>query len=1064
MNRSHNILAILGASGLFIYSAPASAQLWNPLDTVNKPNAIIAHDTSVTMAIDTSCTNCHTPNNRLEVSKREISQTLRLFEPYFVYGAYQYSGCDYAKINSRVMPTPDDPSISFAQVMASINSAQACRERENRLPGGAAQQCIRDCGINDRGIISQLVSGQLRGFDPLLPFMHRPCAFRVCPANGEPCHHRGVPWDWPTALTDAANGNPAMCLNGDCYHIRSACTNGGSYDIIDAALARMAVQMRWPRWTPSALTADTVERDFCGPLRSIMEDVVNDRANSCNPAPGSDLTVNWCDSAEIARNVCSPRSPLANTCVCDQSRRECIVGGAAASSCGHPFDWKARQQVAVCESYDPLTFGSYFTSQSDNVAAGGCRENAALFFTDGYMGQTGGTALEANSAQFPYRSVSGLSNMAVYRVADSFRGDADAMMRSLTAGQVGNALDATNGIEMQTNMARLLNRIYKGVYRGASMAMDDSESRVAIHSFTVPGFSSTGPISDDYLGWPARISFHEVSPDGDIVGEPIFETDWDSRASAAPICGPGNIGAFDRNRIGPDGQFRNGVARGITVGRDSMDRDGDGTTDRHPALRLGKMFSVATTRPLIVESPRDLPGGAYARDYLTFKNNPNIRQRHRMIYVMSNGYLHGYFGGEFEDSPTRHGDLQVAFQYRDRDPRAGSEVFRYGPSWAADAQPRARYSYDLNDIVQQPITEGQLTARELRIRHPRTGAIGFRTVLIGAQGKSGTGYFALDVSEPCRPELLSEWRLPSGDAASNEPTVYNFPMRAQPTDRPAVISTGGWRGSNRLYAWDVASGAEIARVNLPAQANQSYASEPVCADVTGRGYITHCYMLRTDGLLLRVPVELERFGVPVDITPANIIGQNRVFTTRPAVYFGASGAVSLVFGSGDFRNLNVAGLQDYVFKVVDRGSRRQGVPGGRADLATACGGASTTGIINLGPGERVISPPIVEKGVVAWTTYAPGQTSCISGSAKLYAMNFETCADSLSRMPRPQGQDAGLGLPTSPKLHRASQSLLVGTSAGPTGDQTVKQEDVATRGGRMKAIRRLYLRPEQDNR
>jgi hypothetical protein len=1060
MNRKLSVFAI---SGCFMYVAPAQAQLWNPLDTVNKPNAIIAHDTSVTMSINTQCTDCHTPNNRLEVSKREISQTLRLFEPYFVYGAFQYSGCDYAKVVGRVMPTPDDPTISFNQVLQSINQAQACRERENRLPGGAAQMCIRDCGVQDRAIIGRLVSGQLNGFDPLLPFLHRPCAFRVCPGDGDPCHHRGVPWDWPTALTDAANGNPAMCLNGDCYHIRSACTSGGTYDIIDAALARMAVQMRWPRWTPSALTAATVEADFCAPLRQIMQDVVDERANTCNPAPGSDLTVNWCDSEAIARNVCAPSSPLANTCVCDQTRRECITGGMAASSCGHPFDWKARQQVAVCESYDPLSFGSYFTSQDDNVASGGCRENAALFFTDGYMGQTGGVAAEAGSAQFPYRSVSGLSNMAVYRVSTVFQGDADAMMRSLSAGQVGQSLDATNGPEMQTNMARLLNRIYKGVYRGASMAMDDAESRVAIHSFTVPGYSSTGPISDDYLGWPARISLHEVSPQGDILPAPIFETDWESRANAAPICGPGNFGAFDRNRIGPDGVFRNGVSRGISVASGSMDRDGDGSPDAHPALRLGKMYSVATTRPLIVEAPRDLPGGKYAADYVTFRNTNEIMRRHRMVYVMSNGYLHGYFGGEFDPSPARHGGFHMAFQYRDRDPRAGSELFRFGPSWAADAAPRARYSYDLNDIVQQPITTGQLSARELRIRHPRTGALGFRTVLIGAQGKNGTGYFSLDVSDPCTPSLLAEWRLPSGDTASNEPTVYSFPMRADPADRPAVISTAGVGGSNRLYAWDVASGAEIARVNLPPAPGRSYPSEPVCADVLGRGFITHCYVVRDDGLLVRVPVELERFGTPVDITPAGVVGGSRIFTTRPAVYFGASGAVSLVYGSGDYRNLNSPGVANFVYKVVDRDSRRSGVPNGRADIATACGGRSTSGVIALGNGERIISPPIVEKGLVAWTSYTPGQTSCIAGSAQVYAMNYETCADALGRGERPVGQDAGLGLPTSPKLHRASQSLLVGTSAGPTGEQTVKQ-DANTRGGRMKVIRRLYLRPEQDNR
>src|SRR5687768_10369750 len=117
----------LWAALLTVVPSVASAQLWTALDTVPRPNAIIAHDTSVTMGINTDCTNCHTPNNsRLEASKQDILQTLPLFQDYFTFGGFQYAGCDFAKITQRVIPTPDNPDVSFAALETMIRNAASC--------------------------------------------------------------------------------------------------------------------------------------------------------------------------------------------------------------------------------------------------------------------------------------------------------------------------------------------------------------------------------------------------------------------------------------------------------------------------------------------------------------------------------------------------------------------------------------------------------------------------------------------------------------------------------------------------------------------------------------------------------------------------------------------------------------------------------------------------------------------------------------------------------------------------------------------------------------------------
>jgi hypothetical protein len=302
--------------------------------------------------------------------------------------------------------------------------------------------------------------------------------------------------------------------------------------------------------------------------------------------------------------------------------------------------------------------------------------------------------------------------------------------------------------------------------------------------------------------------------------------------------------------------------------------------------------------------------------------------------------------------------------------------------------------------------------------------------------------------------------------------VYTFPMVAAPQDRAVVVTTGGLEGLPMLYAYDLVTGTALASVALPGSggtSGTSYPTAPVCADVTGEGRITHCYALREDGLLVRVPVNVGSFGAPVDITPNNgggteIRGGGRRYYSSPAVYFGADGVVNLVFGSGDFRNLTSPGGQNYVYRVKDTGTRTNGVGAGRATVDGVCtGSGSASGIFPLPAGERLLASPIVDSGVVAWTSYRAETSGCVAGSSEVYAMDFESCVDAVDGAGRPDGRDAGLGLPSEPVLHRRSQTLMVQTSASPTAAQTDRTA-VRTRGNGQPWTRLLYWRLELDNR
>lgn len=345
---------------------------------------------------------------------------------------------------------------------------------------------------------------------------------------------------------------------------------------------------------------------------------------------------------------------------------------------------------------------------------------------------------------------------------------------------------------------------------------------------------------------------------------------------------------------------------------------------------------------------------------------------------------------------------------------------------------------------------------------------------MGTQGKEGAGVFVLDISNPCSPALMAEWLLPVGAYASARPEIYYFPEAAAPQQRAALVTTGGLDGLPLLLAYDVRNGTELSRITLPYVTGTSYPSAPVCVDVSGEGVITHCYALRSDGLVARVEVDLAGtgFSTVADITPIvggvpATIGGGRSFVTEPAVFFGTDGAVNLVFGSGSHENLTVPGPQNYVYKIVDEGSRQNSAPAGPAAVEGVCGpdlSSSTRGIFPLGPGDRVISAPVVADGVVAWTSYQASTSGCVSGTASLYAMRFDTCEDALATTnARPQPISLGAGIPTSPVVHRKSGTVLARTSANPDADDAAVQSADLSSPGRPWA-RKLYWRYELDVR
>lgn len=1037
-------------TALVLCAGPAQAQLVDPLGARPKPNLIALFDTSVTMGITSDCRNCHQTNpratSRLDEAKVEIQRVLPIFKDLFNFGGVQYQGCGYAQVAKWVLPDAAHPHDNLRRLQDLIADARACNTKEQTWKGGALGNCLTPNCLNDGGILVGIADRTL-----IVPGL-----------------------SFPTLPTTTATvcDQPAKL--------------GAPLDVVAVAAANL-LGLSWPRWDASTLDAATADSTLCEVLEHGLKGLRDDLA-TCLKHPNKmwDLDAflapgraSWCDAAALAATGCGAGSAFERTCVCDDSDPGCFSGARPNSECGIPLSWKARQQVGVCSAYADTwegkdVLGSFFSAQPDNVKNGKCRENVSVFFTDGAFGDNAGVAAEASQARVTTYSspVTGDSNMFLMHVSNYFEASADQM-----AAAFGNPrYSATNELQILDSFSRIVNRVYHGDYSSANLTVDAFETRAVFHLFKVP--TGPGDGGERYLGRPSRLAVFPIDASGAIGGAPIFETDWASRVSwpplnglvdgflcaatapapGAPVTGPGtgcSLSADELKAFGPLGTFRNGLARDQTVTVDGQTR------------RWGFMLGGTMTQPVIVDAPREVPAGSTLDlSWQIFLNSPVVKNRPRVIYVLSDGYLHAIHGGvRIEGTPTISIDgVRTKLRYNyDDDPAttpSGKELFRYflksyetTPDW------------ELNDVIPRPVTTGQIVVKEMHLSKVGPPLSRHGTILALAQGKDGRAFATLNVTNPAAPRLLAEWVLPVGSAASNEPMMYQFPPTAgEPL--PVVVVTGGLGGASTLYAFDIRDGSLHSSIALPA--GGSYWAEPVCLDASGAGAITQCYVVSSNGLLVRVMVDA---GGSFD--SASVIfdasGGRRVFSTRPAVYFSAEGAVSVVFASGLSTDLLATdSAENALFKVIDD-QRGAGPTAAKNRGVCRVGGAPTDGKIDLGS-ERVVSPPIISKGVLMFTTYRGGSDACTSGSAKLYAMNYQSCADAFdpSGMSAPAPIALGDGIPASPVLLRQKSVILAHTSdikpATLGRPAPLVVSGVQSRGGNRTPFRPLYWRPTVDGR
>lgn len=552
----------------------------------------------------------------------------------------------------------------------------------------------------------------------------------------------------------------------------------------------------------------------------------------------------------------------------------------------------------------------------------------------------------------------------------------------------------------------------------------------------------------------------------------------------------------------------NGWTRFRNIGAVAIDRNGDGVldaADNPPAgsggFVWGGMIGVENAKPVIVEAPIDPPGFG-SSDFYNFATAANIGDRPRVVYVQANEFLHAIHagdriaGGGITTAIT--GSINLTqnreFSYNDSSALSGTELWRYRPGFLRET-PRV----DLASAMHYPLMNGSLVARDIKYRPADASPLTkYATVLAMTQGATGRGLAVLNISQPANAGVLTQAQfnpagalkrvifdnvLPAADVASTtaDPQIVEWPGTGANANRVALVMTSGWASPadapgapKKILVYQLTNGAgndlqsgstnTLTQIALPLAGGATLPSGARCVDF-GKDFA--CYALDSTGVLWRATVNVGTGAFTGTIVNMNgfaggggSVDTSRVYNSLPAFYFGSDNALNIVFGSGNPDTLRQTEAGDRIYRFRDAS-----LSGGTAAYLTtqvcdAATSGSDSGIIDLPPGERLLTNPVVASGVVSWTTYVPPAAAnvCGVGMSRVYAMDFQKCTDAINvANNRPQGQDLAEGVPSSPTVIPRTGQVVAHSSKQVTAAQiNGVAKTVETRGFLRKPIQRVY--------
>ena len=418
-----------------------------------------------------------------------------------------------------------------------------------------------------------------------------------------------------------------------------------------------------------------------------------------------------------------------------------------------------------------------------------------------------------------------------------------------------------------------------------------------------------------------------------------------------------------------------------------------------------KLGDIVSSTPVIVGRPRSFSTDEAYQEYAAL-----YADRLKTVYVGANdGMVHAF------------------------DAENGDELWAFVPQFALPK---------LSAIADSFYCHTYTCDQSISIADVKIGGV-WRTVLATGGREGGSGYFALDVSEPTAPALMWQADLPNGKAFASE--VEFARIGGVPV---ALIGSGLDEEfiESYLYAYNVETGQLIgSRLLSSSNQDRNKTTRPRAVDLDFDGETDLVYCADLLGNLWRADVGNDPDPSSWNLTTLFSCDQPITATPNPA--FGEGNKVLVYFGTGAF-------LKEEDFDTTDQQSfycvydSHDGSTHTRSNLVD-----QTSSINDIGTadgwyvdlwhhdGERVTEQAVVVAQTVYFTAYAPRTAVCEAGGHSwLYTMAYDDGSAVINEEGEevPRDEDLGDGVASRPVVDIVNETAVIQSS-----DATITVVDIA---------------------
>lgn len=637
----------------------------------------------------------------------------------------------------------------------------------------------------------------------------------------------------------------------------------------------------------------------------------------------------------------------------------------------------------------------------------------------------------------------------------------------------GTYFSARNPSALETGLKKALSSIAGSIGSGAAAATSNLQPVSGDALIYVAGYRTEL--------WDGEVNAHTVNlSDGSIVAKPVWQasarlnekilsgasdtrTIYTANGTKRVLftAGAGGLTAdqlayFDNTRLSQHAAWDSARRSAATPERmvnylrghsRFEDQAGNAAAERLYRDRDKILGDIVHAQPVYVKAP---PFGFVDAGYDDFKKDK--KDRMGIVYVAANdGMLHAF------DAAT--GEERWAYI----PPVVLPELWRL-----ADANYSGSHRFFL---------DGTLTVTDANIG----GA--WRTVLIGALGRGGRGYYALDITDPLNPAPL--WNF-TADDDNNVGYTYGIPLVTKLRDTWVAVLTSGYNnvpeggkypaadGKGYVFVRDLATGAAVRTIVTPAG---SIGSPSGLSRLNIKTVDTFSTDNKADiayggdllGNMWRIDLEkgtasrLADFGPGKPVMTAPDIGEvegHRVIYFGTGRYLGTSDlddrSVQSIYGIKDDGTGTVTGTSGLVAQTISGEGATRSISSNAVDWSSKAGW-----YVDLpAGGERVTVDPQLFFGTLLVATTMPSATDCEpGGTGWLYQLDFMTGGSPSSTAVAATG--------TSSPIVGLTVSLVNGTPVATVveGNGTVTAIRVQLRqgaGGGGKAAKRVLWRELYD--